>query len=338
MKFQKYSQNPILAPNPEHAWESLVNTNPGAWYDEESGEILLLYRAAGDDFEHRINVGMAKSTDGFHFTRVSQEPLFETFLGNWDGGSIEDPRIVKFGDYYYITYATVPYYPGRYWEPQYAQRLLPDVGEDAPFILRKNQTRTGLAITKDFKTIFRPGYLMDPTVDDRDVIIFPEKVNGKFVTLHRPMSWVGEAYGTQNPAIWISFSDDLLEHKTLRLLAKSEFDWEEKIGGSAPPIKTEHGWLTLYHAVGKDHKYRVGCMLLDLQDPSIVTHRLPEPVMEPEYDYEEKGIYKGICFPCGNIVKDGTLFVYYGGADQYVGVATCPMDQLLTELLQNPVQ
>ena len=337
MQLRKYEKNPILSPVPEHDWENLVTTNPGAWYDEESGEILLIYRAAGAEKEHHVNLALAKSTNGYDFERVSDHPLFERVDGTWDGGSIEDPRVVKFGEFYFITYAAVGYAPGQYWLMK--KRCVPDgMPEEAPYILRENDTRTGLAITKDFKTFYRPGYLTDSTVDDRDVIIFPEKVNGKFVTLHRPMQWAGPQYGTDEPAIWIAFSDDLLEHKTLHLLAKAQFEWECKIGGSAPPIKTPYGWFMLYHAVGADARYRVGAMLLDLNDPTKVLCRFPEPIMEPEYEYECNGIYKGICFPCGNIVKDGTLFVYYGGADQYVGVATCNFDVLLEELQKYPAQ
>lgn len=335
LQLEKYQKNPVIAPEPGRDWESLVTTNPAAWYDEENAEVLLIYRAAGNDEEHHINLALAKSKNGYDFQRVSDAPLFRTLPGAWDGGSIEDPRMVKFGDYYFITYAAISYAPGRYWEGG-GQRRLPDVPAESPFILRENETRTGLAITKDFQTFYRPGYITDPMVDDRDVIIFPEKVNGKFVTLHRPMQWVGEAYGVSAPAIWIAFSSDLLEHKTPTLLAKAEYEWEQKIGGSAPPIRTAHGWFMLYHAVGADAQYRVGAMLLDLEDPSKVTHRLPEPIMVPEFDYECEGIYQGICFPCGNLVKDDKLFVYYGGADQYVGVATCDFGALLRELLAHP--
>lgn len=337
MKLTKYEKNPILSPNPEHDWENLVTTNPAAWYDEERGEVLLLYRAAGDEELHHINLALAKSKNGYDFQRVGDAPLFEMVEGTWDGGSMEDPRIVKFGDYYFVTYAAVTCAPGRYWT--LPKRRLPEgLPEEAPFILRENDTRTGLAITRDFKSFYRPGYITDPMVDDRDVIIFPEKVNGKFVTLHRPMQWTGSDYGTDEPAIWIAFSDDLMEHKIPVLLAKAEFEWERKIGGSAPPIKTSDGWFMLYHAVGGDSRYRVGAMLLDLEDPTKVLCRLPEPILEPEYDYECEGIYKGICFPCGNIVKDGKLFVYYGGADQYVGVATCDFAELLQELKKHPFQ
>jgi len=113
--------------------------------------------------------------------------------------------------------------------------------------------------------------------------------------------------------------------------------WEEKIGGSTPPLKTKDGWLVLYHGVehgGKGY-YRVGAVLLDLEDPSKILGRTKEPIMEPEYDYEMNGFYKGCVFPTGNVIVDDTLFVYYGGADKYVGVATCPVQELIDMIKKN---
>jgi beta-1,2-mannobiose phosphorylase / 1,2-beta-oligomannan phosphorylase len=156
------------------------------------------------------------------------------------------------------------------------------------------------------------------------------------------MNWVGPKYGTDAPAMWISTGDDMLSWKNPKLLAKAEFDWEnQKIGGNTPPIKTKKGWLHIYHAVGKDRKYRLGAMLLDLKDPSIVRYRSTEPIIEPEekYTYEFAGPYKwGICFPCGSVVIKDTLFVYYGGADKFTGVATCPLSELLEYLVSCPVK
>ena len=333
MRLIKHHDNPILIPCPDHEWESLVTTNPAAWYDEEHGRVMLLYRAAGKDAQHRVHLGLATSTNGYDFVRTNDLPVLSPLEDGWDSGTVEDPRIVKFGEHYFITYASVPYRPGRYWEVNGSRQLPGDVPPEAPVALRENKTRTGLAITKDFKTIRRVGYLTDPVLDDRDVMIFPEKVGCKFVTLHRPIEWVGEEFGCEQASIWIAFSDDLLEHKRPRLLAKPQYPWEmNKIGGAAPPIRTYAGWLTLYHGVDEKGRYSVGAMLLDLNDPSIVLCRTPEPIMVPEHSYEEEGLYKGICFPCGNVVIDDTLFVYYGGADQFVGVATCSLTLLLDHL------
>ena len=113
--------------------------------------------------------------------------------------------------------------------------------------------------------------------------------------------------------------------------------WEAgKIGANTPPIRTEHGWLTLYHAVGEDLYYRIGALLLDLDDPGRILHRTTEYIFEPEEPYETDGFYKGCVFPCGKVVIGDTLFVYYGAADQYVAVATCPLQELLDYLLSCP--
>lgn len=341
MKLERYQGNPIVSPIPGSRWESLVTTNPGAWYEPETGEVLMLYRAAGEDPQHRIYFGLAKSTDGYHFERASSEPVFGPSADGFDAGCVEDARIIKLGGTYFITYATRPFPPGEYWKnPGGRAYTPPQPPEDYPAALRRNDTSTGLAITTDFQTWIRAGRLTSPMVDDRDVILFPEKVNGKYVMMHRPMNWTGVEYGTDYPSMWISFADDLLGwgQGQSRLLAKAEYEWENnKIGGNTPPIKTPHGWLTLYHAVGKDLHYRLGAMLLDLNDPSKVCYRSRDWLLQPEEWYELEGFYPGVCFPCGKVVIGDTLFVYYGGADKYVGLATCKLQALLDYLLECPV-
>jgi predicted GH43/DUF377 family glycosyl hydrolase len=337
VKLRRYKGNPILAPNPANEWESLVTTNPGAWYDEEEGRVYLLYRAAGADPEHRIYLGLAVSEDGYRFQRASDKPVFGPSIDGFDAGCVEDPRIVKMGEAYYITYASRPFPPGEYWRSDEERSYRPPVcPPDYPKVLQENLTSTGLALTRDLRHYIRAGRLTDPMVDDRDVILFPEKVNGKYVLMHRPMSWVGPEYGTEHPAMWISTGDDLLDWSESQLLATARYDWEHKIGGNTPPIRTEHGWLTLYHAVGSDLLYRLGAMLLDLEDPAKVLHRTPDWLIQPEEDYELQGYYNGVIFPCGKVVIDGTLFVYYGGADKYVGLATCSLEELLDHLLSCP--
>ena len=115
---------------------------------------------------------------------------------------------------------------------------------------------------------------------------------------------------------------------------KAEFDWEKKIGGSTPPLKTEEGWLLLYHGVDSEGIYRVGVALLDLDNPSKVIARSPNYIMEPEYDYELNGFYKGCVFPTGNVIVGDTLYVYYGSADKYCCVATCSVKELLDYVLK----
>ncbi len=316
----------------------MVTTNPGAWYDEGTGQVLMLYRAAGNDPEHLIHLGLAVSTDGLHFKRASSRPVLSPGSIGLDGGCIEDPRIVKIGEWYYVTYASRPFPPGQYWIQTPDKVVPPDMPPDAPWHLKTNATATYLAMTKDFKNWIRAGRMTDPEVDDRDVYIFPEKIGGKYWMLHRPMNWAGPEYGTDYPAMWISSGTDLLCWENPKLLAKAEYSWENrKIGGNTPPIKTRLGWLTLYHAVGTDKLYRLGAMILDLQDPTVVRYRTRDWILQPEMPYEFEGFYRGVCFPCGKVIINETLFVYYGGADKYVGVATCKMPDLLAYLEQCPV-
>ncbi len=194
-------------------------------------------------------------------------------------------------------------------------------------------------MTKDFSSWIRAGWLTDPLLDDRDAILFPERVGARYVLIHRPLEWVGPEYGTDDACAWISFADDLLgfPHAAGKLLLRNKYPWEvNKMGVNTPPIKTPFGWFTLYHAVGEDKHYRLGAVLLDLEDPSQVLHRTPDWLMEPEADYEIEGFYRGVCFPCGTVVIDGTLFVYYGGGDKYCAVATCPFDAMLEHLRSCP--
>jgi len=332
MKLEKFQGNPIVSPNEKNYWESLVTCNPGVFYD--NGTFYMLYRAAGNDEEHVIRLGLATSTDGFHFERESDEPAFSPGEDNFDSGCVEDPRIVKFDNEYYVTYAYRPFPPGQYWKFAHDVVKIPDCGADAPAAITKNLGNTGLAVTTDFKHYRRLGRITSPVLDDRDVILFPEKINGQYVLLHRPKQFIGEKYGVKYPSIWIKFSDDILDWEDKEshlLLTGIEGTWEEKIGGSTPPLKTEYGWLVIYHGVenGGLGYYRAGAVLLDLENPLKIISKTPDFILEPEFDYEIEGNYRGCVFPTGNVIVDDTLYVYYGGADKYIGVATCNIHEFI---------
>lgn len=332
-KLTKSPKNPILRPVPHHDWENLVVLNPAVVYDEEKKRFTMLYRAAGDTVEHYIHLGLATSENGIDFDRQSDAPVLSPDYDGADGGCVEDPRLVKMGDWYFLTYAARPYAPGRYWLNAPKPWFNPP--KEGPTFLSWNNSVTYLAITQDFRTYKKLGRMTDARDDDRDVYVFPERVGGKFVRLSRPMFKCGAGYPNPNPAIWISFSDDLLEWPAPTLLMQGETWWEsKKIGGSCPPLRTPYGWFVIYHGVSKkDDAYRVGAVLLDLDDPTKILARTKEPIMEPEYDYETSGVYNGCVFPTGNVVKDGVLYVYYGAADRFVCVATCDFEALLQDLL-----
>ncbi len=292
MKLKKFERNPILSPIIENSWESLVTCNPGVYYDK--GVFYMLYRAAGNDKEHVIRFGLATSNDGINFERQSNWPVFSPSPDGPDAGCVEDPRIVKFGNTYYITYAYRPFPPGQYWEFGHDEVLLPECDEEAPQVLKYNLANSGLTVTNDFRSFRRLGRITSPILDDRDVILFPEKINNQYVMMHRPKQYVGEKYGVEYPSIWIKFSDDLLnwENKESHLLLTGrKGTWEEKVGGGAPPLKTDKGWLLLYHGVDKGGLgcYRVGALLLDLNNPLKIIAKTNDFILEPEFDYEFDG-------------------------------------------------
>jgi predicted GH43/DUF377 family glycosyl hydrolase len=340
MKLKRYEGNPILSPHPGHPWEDLAVFNPAAWYDQEKDEVLLLYRAAESHPDYKCYFGLARSRDGFRFDRASDLPALSPSMEGFDGATIQDPRIIRVGEWFYVTYACRHFPFGQFWVPGGRDKYMrPDCPPEFPHYLRTNATLTGLAMTKDFRTWIRAGWLTDPLLDDRDVILFPEKIRGKWVMMHRPLEWIGPEYGTEHAAAWITELDDLLGFRPgrSRLLIKNRYEWETaKLGINVPPIRTPHGWFTIYHALGHDRFYRLGALLLDLEDPGIVLHRTPDWLMQPEMDYEIEGFYRGVCFPCGAIVKDGTLFVYYGGGDKYCAVATCDFGAMIDHLRKCP--
>ena len=215
------------------------------------------------------------------------------------------------------------YYPENY--PEWANNKV------APMI-----TRSGIAVSKDGINFKQLCYTTPPEIDDRDNALFPEKINGRFAILRRPMQYVGKDYGTDIPGIWISYSEDLIEWSKPELVAVAEnFEWEgTKIGAAATPLRTEKGWLVLYHGVDEKSIYRVGAMLLDLENPAKVLGRTKTYIMEPEEHYEKFGlVLPNVIFPTANIIKDELLYIYYGCCDTCIGLARVQVKELLNFIL-----
>lgn len=339
MKLTKSTFNPILSPNPTNHWRiwlyailvSGMRTVGSICYTEQRVMIKnTLFVSVW------LSVRMA-----FILSVCLMSRHLVLLVDGEDAGCVEDARVVKFDDYYYVTYAFRPCAPGQYWKFAHDEVIVRDFGENAPYFLKRNMANTALAMTKDFKKWIRLGRITQSNLDDRDVILFPEKINGKYAMLHRPKEWIGPQYGPKHPAIWLRYSDDLLvwNEPSHLLIEGIDGGWEEKIGGSTPPLKTDKGWLVLYHGVenGGCGYYRVGAMMLDLNDPTKVLGRTKDWILEPEFSYEIDGFYKGCVFPTGNVIVGDTLYVYYGGADKYVGVATANVDELVTFILTQKV-
>jgi len=290
MKLRRYEGNPILKPKPENAWESKNVFNPAVVYD--NALIHLLYRAMGRDDISRF--GYAVSIDGFNFFRFDK-PVFTPKLILEPRGC-EDPRVVKLGNSYYMTYTAYSV----------------------------SGMRVCLATTDNF--IHWERYEMAwAERNDKNAVLFPEKIDGKYIILHRPMH-------KEPMGIWISYTDNFADWYGQReVMAPSEGgNWDSaKIGAGAPPIKTEKGWLLIYHGVDEDMVYRLGAAMLSLDDPSKVIYRHPEPILEPERDYEIRGEVPNVVFTCGACEVGDKYYVYYGGADRVICVATVDKEDML---------
>jgi predicted GH43/DUF377 family glycosyl hydrolase len=308
----RFEDNPIIAPIAEHEWESQSTFNPGAIY--EGGKVHLFYRAMSDD--NTSVLGYAASLDGVHFTERSPEPAyvpraeFERKLVPGGNSGCEDPRLTKLGDRVYMCYTAFD-------------------GKEPPRVAFTSILVSDLLAKK--WNWANPMLISPPGLDDKDAALFPRKIGGKYFFLHRLGS-----------DIWIDSCDSFdfdgvnkfLGGKIL--MRPRDTAWDSKrIGISAPPIETPHGWLLLYHGISKrTSHYSVRAALLDLNDPTKVLYRTEDTILEPKMPYEKEGIVPNVVFPCGTAVIRGQLFVYYGGGDKVTAVATIALKDLLTGLLR----
>ncbi|MGC9348298.1 MAG: glycosidase [Anaerolineae bacterium] len=349
--FDRCPENPIITPG-TYEWRMSNTFNPGVLY--EGGKFYLYERTAGGLRPFHCYIGMLESDDGVNFTHVSDQPVFTPAMAGSEYGSVQDPRVVKIEDTYYMTYAYRPYawnsYPTGLGVPESTEAEFPGFTGAS----EENQTRSGIAISKDRVHWQHYAWATPKEVDDRDVILFPEKIGGKFAMLRRPLQFVSPDHSALEsvdaPGIWITFSDDLQTWEDPQPLIKPEQEWEGveggggRIGGSTTPIKTEVGWLVIYHGVETVYRptkrviYRLGAMMLDLEDPTQILARTRDFIMEPKYYYERFGLYiPNVVFATGNVVVDGVLHLYYGVCDTAIALATVPLDLLVEHVMNEPV-
>lgn len=336
MKLKRYKNNPILVPNKKNKWESKAVFNCAVIL--ENGLIHLLYRAIGEYKNYISRIGYAISKDGINFKRKNN-PILEP-TEEYEKWGCEDPRITKIDNKFYITYVALCK-PAR-------------KGGGPP--------RIALASTIDFINFKKHGIISPKGVDGRNCVLFPEKINGEYVMLHRPYNWIKEDTYKKNgklylkvkeksikwpmkempiflkrPSIWIAYSQDLKNWHNHKMILKPERKWEMgRVGSGTPPIKTKAGWLLIYHGVGSEDsitKYKIGAALLDIKDPSKIIARTKNPILEPQKDYEVFGDVSNVVFPEGAIVIKEELFVYYGAADKTCCLATCKLKDLIDFLL-----
>ena len=321
MKLKRYSGNPILEPRGDD-WESVSVFNPSAIYKD--GKIHLYYRALGDYYQSVSRIGYAIFDDDLNLVERQSDPVLIPDERMWEW-SLEDPRVTEIDGDIYLTYVvTTPNPPS-----EIRKRLgIPKPGPTA-------QPRTALATVKDFREFKRYGFITPYGADERDVVLFPEKIGGKYAVLHRPHNWVGEEYGTSGTSIWYATTDSIDQKITNhKLVMKAETEWEgNKLGAGPPPIKTESGWLLIYHGVDSNKVYRAGAALLDLKEPWNVLARTREPILEPIEDFEKNGDVPNVVFPEGMVVVDKSLIVFYGAADKVCCAASVNLDEFIGDLL-----
>lgn len=331
MKIERCKDNPIVRPG-LYEWRKATVFNPAVII--ENDKFYMIERASAGLRPFHCYFGLLESEDGVHFTHVKDEPIVTPSDLGCPFGSIQDPRIVKIEDTFYLNYALRPssygYSPTGTGKPTEHKYDYPGIhGRPERFM-----TRSGIMKSTDLITFEQVCYTTPPEINDRDNILFPEKIDNKHVLLRRPEEYIGEAYGTEKAAMWICTSETMMEWSDPVILIKARegVDWEfKKVGGSTPPIRTKEGWLVLYHGVDEDNVYRVGVMMLDLEDPQKVIARPKQFIMEPEAYYEKYGLYiPNVVFPTGNVVKDGILYIYYGCTDTAISLATVPLDDLVT--------
>ncbi len=299
--FQRYEGNPILTradiPYP-------CNTVFNAAACKHEGQYLLLLRV--EDLRGRSHLTLARSFDGLAFAvdpepwiTPSSDPAYEPY----ERFGVEDPRITKLDEGYFITYTAYGPYG----------------------------TRVGIARTEDFAGCRRICLATD--VDNKDAVLFPERIGGRYVLLTRPSTTL-----TAGGAIWITYSPDLIHWGGSQLLLAPQPGWgATKLGASTPPIATDRGWLVLYHGVrntGAGVLYRVGALLLELEDPKQVLGYSPYFVFGPQTEYERIGDVPNVVFPCGVVQEPGNrIKMYYGCADTCIAVAEAGIDDLVRACL-----
>ncbi len=295
---KRYKNNPILTkddiPYP-------VETVHNAGVVKHQNKYIMLFRS------HRRNgrsiIGIAESTDGYSFVprdKPFMVPSTNSIFAEYEAFGVEDPRITFLEGKYYITYSSYS----------------------------KHGVRIGLASTDgDFQKVERIALITQ--ADYRNTVIFPEKINGRYVKLDRPHSDISPW------AIWISYSNDLRYWGDSRIVMKPvTYHWDEKkIGPGAPPIKTPRGWLSIYHGVFPTMDgsvYRLGVALHDLKDPSNILGVSDQWILQPEDPWEVTGYVHNVVFTCGAVPEeDGTVKIYWGGADTVMCVGTAITEDLV---------
>lgn len=290
---------PILVESPG-SWEVAVKTfqRDDPRYDFSDARTIVLREDPRQGYLTTMShIRVARSVNGTDFVVDDKSFIFPD--NHNEAYGCEDPRITLIDGVYYINYSSVS-----------------DLG-----------ISTSLARSTDFDQVEKLGVIFAP--NNSNVCFFSEKIDGYYWAIHRPAP-----LHLGKPEIWLAKSPDLIHWGDHRLLAEcSGNDWEEmKIGGGTPMLKTERGWLQIYHGVDRSQRYCLGALLIDKNDPTRVIARTRRPIIRPTETYEIEGYFRNVVFCCGAIIRDDMLHLYYGAADKVMALATFSLDELWQHL------
>ncbi|MFH0773363.1 MAG: hypothetical protein V1922_03560 [bacterium] len=312
LKCKKFPNNPLLLPNPKHKWESKAVFNPGVV--EIDDITYIIYRTMSED--NLSYLGLAISSDGMFIDERLDDPIYP-FRSPYEKprrsglpGGCEDPRITRIDGMLYMCYTA--------YDGELARLAMTSISVD-DFVKR------------NFSAWAEPKIISPPNIMDKDGVLLPEKIDGKYVFFHRI-----------EPNIVIDSVNDL-EFRNNAYLGQQAYivprkeSWDGvKIGINMAPLKTDRGWLAFYHGISAiDRNYRLGALLLDLSDITKVIAQTPYPLLEPEMVFEKKGVVDNVVFPCGCVKKGDDIFLYYGGADTVVCGAKINLTELLAYLFKS---
>ena len=317
---EKASHNPIIEPT-ENSWECNLTFNPAVF--EHNGKVHLLYRAIGKSNISALGHAISHNGVNIHtrkpkpiYTHTLQSPITKDLskvylsgrlsqnLGAF--GGCEDPRVTKIEDKLVMLYTAFEGYP------------------------RVALTHINISSFLEGKSSWEKPHLTPKGEVQKNWVLFPEKIKGKYAILH-----------SVSPKIGIDYIEELNFNKPIKsthLKIEKNDAWHNIVRGvGAPPIKTERGWLVFYHAHSKGEygKYKLGALLLDVENPEKILHKSQFPILVPNSPYETSGFKPGVVYCCGAVVLDGTLFIYYGGADSVVCVAKKDLKEFLHQLITN---
>ena len=330
----------VLAPT-ENEFESMSVLNPGVY--QEGDFVHLFYR--GIDVKMNSAIGYAKLKGANKVIERWDEPIIKRDY-KYESKGVEDPRLTKIGKTFYMTYVAhdgknaVGAYAVSTDLKEFTKRgiITPKITYDSVakiFAKEKLKDRYFL-----FESYYEEYAGKDVYVWEKDTFLFPKKIKNQYALIHRILPDIQVIYfkkfeQLQSTKYW----KDYLKNLPDSVVLENKFWFESRnIGGGAPPIETDDGWLIIYHAVEELNKariYHAAAALLDKNDPTKVLGRLDEPLFSPDQDWEKHGFVNSVVFPTGTAIFGRDLYIYYGAADKFVAVAKTDLKKLIKELKKN---